>query len=126
MQQRTISTGYEKIPTVGPLITPPSFDDLNDDNNDNNDTNNVRSVTVYGGESKGKQMRTMERLNPQVIIGTPGRLTDFCHMGKINLSRTCVLILDEASFLFVDCYLSVTSRNKFDHNYKEQVVIQSS
>ena len=39
MQQRTISTGYEKIPTVGPLITPPSFDDLNDDNN-NNDTNN--------------------------------------------------------------------------------------
>ena len=40
MQQRTISTGYEKIPTVGPLITPPSFDDLNDDNNDNNDNNN--------------------------------------------------------------------------------------
>jgi ATP-dependent RNA helicase DDX5/DBP2 len=57
---------------------------------------NIRSVIVYGGEPKGKQMYIMKRLNPQMIIGTPGRLIDFCKMGKINLSRTCLLILDEA------------------------------
>jgi ATP-dependent RNA helicase DDX5/DBP2 len=56
----------------------------------------IRSVTVYGGDSKYKQIRSMERLNPQIIIGTPGRLNDFCSMGKINLSRTCILVLDEA------------------------------
>jgi ATP-dependent RNA helicase DDX5/DBP2 len=56
----------------------------------------IRSVIVYGGNSKGKQIYAMERLNPQIVIGTPGRLTDFCNMGKIDLSKTCILILDEA------------------------------
>ena len=59
-------------------------------------TAGVRCVTVYGGDSKGKQIRSMERLAPQMIIATPGRLCDFCKMGVVNLSRVCVLILDEA------------------------------
>ena len=56
---------------------------------------NVRSTCLYGGASKGIQIRDIEN-GCEIIIATPGRLLDILNMGKLNLSRCTYLVLDEA------------------------------
>lgn len=53
------------------------------------------SVVVYGGASKGYQMRSL-RSRPQIVVATPGRLNDFLEMGAIDLSEANYVVLDEA------------------------------
>lgn len=56
---------------------------------------NVRNACVYGGASKGPQLRDLER-GAEIVIATPGRLIDYLESGKVNLRRTTYLVLDEA------------------------------
>ncbi|RWS24781.1 putative ATP-dependent RNA helicase DDX5-like protein [Leptotrombidium deliense] len=58
--------------------------------------NYVRSVCVFGGASKGPQARDINRMCPQLIIATPGRLIDFLETGVISLTNISYLVLDEA------------------------------
>ena len=55
----------------------------------------VRSVAIYGGVSKGPQLKALRR-GPEIVIACPGRLLD--HVGErgIDLSGVEVLVLDEA------------------------------
>merc|ERR550539_192996 len=55
----------------------------------------IRNTCVFGGASKGPQLRDIER-GSEIVIATPGRLIDFLESGKINLRRTTYLVLDEA------------------------------
>lgn len=55
----------------------------------------LRSVCIYGGASRGPQMRSLER-GIEVVIATPGRLIDMLESGKTNLRRVTYLVLDEA------------------------------
>merc|ERR1740129_232503 len=55
----------------------------------------IRSTCVFGGASKGPQLRDIER-GSEIVIATPGRLIDFLESEKINLRRTTYLVLDEA------------------------------
>jgi len=55
----------------------------------------VRHTCVYGGASKGPQIRDLER-GVEIIIATPGRLIDFLETNKTNLRRCTYLVLDEA------------------------------
>jgi len=55
----------------------------------------LRAVVVYGGASFGVQAREVEK-GADVIVGTPGRLTDMVDRGKITLSRVKYLCFDEA------------------------------
>ncbi|CAG0889603.1 unnamed protein product [Darwinula stevensoni] len=55
----------------------------------------VRSVGVFGGASKGPQLRELER-GVELVVATPGRLIDFIEVGKTNLRRTTYMTLDEA------------------------------
>ncbi|HXV26917.1 MAG TPA: DEAD/DEAH box helicase [Candidatus Paceibacterota bacterium] len=55
----------------------------------------LRTAVLIGGESMGKQLQQLSR-KPNVIIATPGRLLDIADEKKIDLSRTTVLVLDEA------------------------------
>jgi ATP-dependent RNA helicase DeaD len=50
---------------------------------------------VYGGESIEKQTRSIAT-PPQILVATPGRLTDFIKRKKIDLSHVRWLVLDEA------------------------------
>ncbi len=50
---------------------------------------------VYGGESIEKQSRSIS-VPPQILIATPGRLTDFIKRRKVDLSNIQWLVLDEA------------------------------
>ncbi|HEU4963826.1 MAG TPA: DEAD/DEAH box helicase [Bacilli bacterium] len=52
-------------------------------------------LPVYGGQSIDRQIKALKR-NPEMIIGTPGRLLDHIRRGTINLSEVSTVILDEA------------------------------
>ncbi|MGA1618606.1 MAG: DEAD/DEAH box helicase [Pirellulales bacterium] len=55
----------------------------------------VRSLPIYGGAAYERQFAELKR-GVQIVVGTPGRLTDHLGRGTLDLSTVQVLILDEA------------------------------
>jgi ATP-dependent RNA helicase RhlE len=55
----------------------------------------VRSVTVYGGVSKARQVEALQR-GAEIVVACPGRLLDLLGDGSIDLAHVEVLVLDEA------------------------------
>ena len=55
----------------------------------------LRSAVCVGGLKEGPQIRAL-KTNPQMIIGTPGRLKDFIQNKHLDISRCQVFVLDEA------------------------------
>ena len=55
----------------------------------------IKVATIYGGESYEKQFKELKN-NPQVIIGTPGRIIDQMNRGNITFKNVNYLVLDEA------------------------------
>ncbi|ELA7353778.1 DEAD/DEAH box helicase [Vibrio alginolyticus] len=55
----------------------------------------LRIVCVYGGTSIGVQKRKLEE-GADILIATPGRLLDHLFNGNVNISKTDMLVLDEA------------------------------
>jgi ATP-dependent RNA helicase RhlE len=55
----------------------------------------VRSATLIGGASMGRQLEGLRRATP-VVIATPGRLLDHIARGTINLSQVEMFVVDEA------------------------------
>ncbi|MEK7464179.1 MAG: DEAD/DEAH box helicase [Patescibacteria group bacterium] len=56
---------------------------------------NLRTATLIGGESIFRQIKDLRR-NPQIIIGTPGRIIDHMEQKTISLKNVSALVLDEA------------------------------
>ncbi|NCA70359.1 MAG: DEAD/DEAH box helicase [Sphingobacteriia bacterium] len=52
-------------------------------------------LPIYGGQSYGLQLSQLRR-NPQVIVGTPGRVMDHLKRGTLALDHLKTLVLDEA------------------------------
>ncbi len=52
-------------------------------------------VSLTGGTSLGIDFRELKR-NPQVLVGTPGRVRDHLERGSLELDRVQVVALDEA------------------------------
>lgn len=57
---------------------------------------NVRAffTLVIGGVDMGRQIREL-RMNPQFVVGTPGRLKDLVERGVLRLSEFRTIVLDE-------------------------------
>src|SRR3989344_4329691 len=55
----------------------------------------VRTALLVGGEAIFRQIQALRR-NPQVIIGTPGRIIDHLEQKTVSLKETGILVLDEA------------------------------
>jgi ATP-dependent RNA helicase RhlE len=55
----------------------------------------IRSVTVYGGVSKTRQVEALQR-GAEIVVACPGRLLDLAGDRSIDLSQVEVLVLDEA------------------------------
>ncbi len=55
----------------------------------------MTSVVLIGGIKMSGQISDI-KLNPDVIIATPGRMNDHIYQGTIDLGRVVVVILDEA------------------------------
>ncbi len=56
---------------------------------------NIRSVTVYGGVNKKRQVDALRR-GAEIVVACPGRLLDIAGGRDIDLSHVEVLVLDEA------------------------------
>ena len=55
----------------------------------------LKSVVVFGGMDHEKQRRTL--LGPiDLLVGTPGRVIDYCRSGDLKLQDTEILVIDEA------------------------------
>ncbi len=55
----------------------------------------IKSVTVYGGVNKNRQINSLKR-GVEIVVACPGRLLDLVGDRAINLSKVEVLVLDEA------------------------------
>ncbi|MGE5392440.1 MAG: DEAD/DEAH box helicase [Candidatus Saccharibacteria bacterium] len=55
----------------------------------------LKTAILIGGESMPKQIRSL-KLNPHIVIATPGRLQDHLDHYGLNLDHVGVLVLDEA------------------------------
>ena len=56
----------------------------------------IRSMSVYGGTSTGLQIKDLKAKKPQIVVGTPGRVTDLIERGVLKFESTKFVILDEA------------------------------
>lgn len=55
----------------------------------------VTSLVIYGGQDIERQKQRLRR-QPQLIVGTPGRLLDHLRRGTLDLSHVNKVVLDEA------------------------------
>lgn len=58
----------------------------------------INVVTIYGGVSIENQIRDLRR-NPEIIVGTPGRLLDLINREEIKPKTFDMVILDEADIM---------------------------
>jgi ATP-dependent RNA helicase DeaD len=56
---------------------------------------NFHVLPIYGGADMRNQLRALKQ-NPQVIVGTPGRVMDHLRRNSLDLSELKHLVLDEA------------------------------
>jgi ATP-dependent RNA helicase DeaD len=75
-------------------------------------------AVVYGGASINAQMQNLGR-NPDIVIGTPGRIMDLFKRGSLKLNDIKFLVLDEADTMFdmgfidsIEFILSKTPRTR--------------
>jgi len=55
----------------------------------------LRGAAIYGGAGMGQQVAKLRR-GVDIIVATPGRLTDHLEQGYVDLSEISLLVLDEA------------------------------
>ncbi|NHW78017.1 ATP-dependent RNA helicase CshA, partial [Escherichia coli] len=55
----------------------------------------VRVLAVYGGSDISRQIRSLKK-NPQIVVGTPGRILDHINRRTLKLDHVETLVLDEA------------------------------
>ena len=55
----------------------------------------IRTVCLYGGAPIGKQIDALKR-KPQIVVATPGRLSDHMKRRTVRLDQVQTVVLDEA------------------------------
>ncbi|GLB46681.1 DEAD-box ATP-dependent RNA helicase CshB [Philodulcilactobacillus myokoensis] len=56
----------------------------------------IKVVNYVGGTDKNRQLKKLENQQPQIVIGTPGRLVDLIQTQKLDLHTATQLVIDEA------------------------------
>ena len=56
----------------------------------------IRSVCIYGGTSYERQIRSLNKDKPQIVVGTPGRIIDLIKNDYLNVEDCKTCVLDEA------------------------------
>ena len=55
----------------------------------------IRMVCLYGGQPIGKQIDTLKK-KPQIVVATPGRLSDHMKRRTVRVDKVQTVVLDEA------------------------------
>jgi len=69
------------------------------------DMQGISVLAAYGGQDVDKQLKKLKR-NPQIVVGTPGRLLDHIRRETVRLSEISFLVLDEADQMLHIGFLS--------------------
>ncbi|KAF2072578.1 hypothetical protein CYY_006101 [Polysphondylium violaceum] len=56
----------------------------------------IRALPIYGGVAKQPQIQSLKKINPHVLISTPGRLIEMVYNQRVDLRSVSMLVLDEA------------------------------
>jgi ATP-dependent RNA helicase DeaD len=56
---------------------------------------NLKILSIYGGQKINRQFQLLKE-QPQIIVGTPGRILDHLQRKTINLTKVKTVVLDEA------------------------------
>jgi len=62
-------------------------------------TGHPRSLAVYGGTRIEPQIKQLKK-NPEIVVGTPGRLLDHGQRGTLNFRDFTIVVLDEVDRMF--------------------------
>ncbi len=78
----------------------------------------IRSVAIVGGQAYDKQIQQLQR-NPQIVVGTPGRVLDHLSRKTLKLDTVQGVIIDEADEMLdrgfledIESILSAAGHNK--------------
>lgn len=85
----------------------------------------LRTVTVYGGTGYEKQTRLLRR-GVDVVVATPGRLSDHIERGNADLSKVSMLVLDEADRMLDMGFLPQVRRIVDEISDKRQTLMFSA
>ncbi len=66
----------------------------------------IRVVNYVGGTDKARQISKLKHEQPQVIIGTPGRLLDLVKTGELDIHTARSFVVDEADMTLDMGFLS--------------------
>lgn len=58
----------------------------------------IHTAICIGGIDIAKQINAL-RMKPALVVGTPGRIVDLLHQGRLDLSQLKLLVMDEADQL---------------------------
>ncbi|MCL4444936.1 MAG: DEAD/DEAH box helicase, partial [Candidatus Thermoplasmatota archaeon] len=58
----------------------------------------LKGTLVYGGASINVQIDSLRR-QPNIVVGTPGRIIDLMERGELKFNQTKILVLDEADMM---------------------------
>ncbi|CAI4222097.1 unnamed protein product [Auanema sp. JU1783] len=95
--QRTLYKEDEKLPRPFVLILTPTRELAQQIHGEirKYSYNEYRSVCLYGGAPRRKQLESCDE-GVEIVIATPGRLADLAHEGVISLASITYTVLDEA------------------------------
>ncbi len=56
----------------------------------------IRSTCIYGGTGYEKQINSLKKDKPHIVVGTPGRVVDLIKKNNLKLEKADFCVLDEA------------------------------
>ena len=82
----------------------------------------LKPLCVFGGVRKNDQKYEFERICPDLVVATPGRLMDFLRDGTMNLRRVTYFVIDE-----VDRLITPDGKSRLFYNqFVDDMVFVSS
>ena len=61
---------------------------------------NLKCIPLYGGGTMWEQAKHCQKIKPEIVIGTPGRIMDHVRKNNISLKNVTLFTLDEADRMF--------------------------
>ena len=70
----------------------------------------IRIANYVGGTDKNRQMGKLESQQPQIVIGTPGRIYDLVESGALDIHKARTFVVDEADMTLDMGFLSTVDK----------------
>ena len=70
----------------------------------------IRVANYVGGTDKARQISKLESSQPQIVIGTPGRIYDLVESGDLDIHKARTFVVDEADMTLDMGFLETVDR----------------